>query len=320
MREPRLVRWFFRLPVTLYRFGLADQLGRSTLLLTTRGRKSGLPRTTALNYVIDGDVTCVLSGSGPGSDWLRNLQANPNVLVQVGRRRFAALAECITDPVEHRRILTLWAEQSMRTAPPRLVQDALRRIGFDYEASIRKHLEEDPPPPLVSLSLARPALADEADTSTRPTALVDTRNSAIVAVKIVHSVIFVVESASVMVIFALGLTGSRSRGDIIRYDADAIGSAVYFGSWLKEAVACVRDNQAIFKQRPPWLFSSGPLGVGERYARLYRDAQPKQVATLLRTMTWSPRSVHLFGCTGRRKAWLRREGNRNAVSFLHTGG
>jgi len=57
--------------------------------------------------------------------------------VQVGRRRFAALAEIITDPVEQRRILTLWAEQSMRTAPPAAVRNMLRRVGFDYDASIR---------------------------------------------------------------------------------------------------------------------------------------------------------------------------------------
>lgn len=150
-RQPLLVRWLFRVPVALYRTRLADQLGRSILLLTTRGRKTGLPRTTALNYLVDHDIRFVVSGSGSGSDWLRNVRADPHISVQVGRRRFAAVAETITDPVEHRRILTRWAEQSMRTAPPPLVRNALRRIGFDYEASIRKHLEEDPPPPIVAL-------------------------------------------------------------------------------------------------------------------------------------------------------------------------
>jgi deazaflavin-dependent oxidoreductase (nitroreductase family) len=155
-RRPAVaLRWFFHLPVGLYRLGLADQLGRSTLLLTTRGRKTGRLRTTALNYVSDGDVICVLSGSGPNSDWLRNLQADPHVVVQVGRRHFTALAETITDSLEHRRLLVRWAEQSMRTAPPPTVQALMRRMGFDYEASIRKHLEEDPPPPLVALRPSR---------------------------------------------------------------------------------------------------------------------------------------------------------------------
>jgi deazaflavin-dependent oxidoreductase (nitroreductase family) len=139
------------MPIGLYRLGLAGQLGQSTLLLTTRGRKTGLRRTTALNYLTEDDVTYVLSGLGPSSDWLRNLQADPHVQVQVGRLRFDALAHVIANPAEHRRILCLWAEQSLRTAPPPAVQGLLRRIGFDYNASVRRHMEEDPPPPIVAL-------------------------------------------------------------------------------------------------------------------------------------------------------------------------
>jgi deazaflavin-dependent oxidoreductase (nitroreductase family) len=150
-RQSPWLAWFFRLPVALYRIGLADQLRRSTLLLTTRGRKTGRQRTTPLNYVIEGDVTYVLSGMGSRSDWLRNLQSDPRVQVRVGRRRFEARAEMIADPVEHRRILGLWAEQSFRTAPPPAVQSFLRRLGFDYNASVRRHLAEDSPPPIVAL-------------------------------------------------------------------------------------------------------------------------------------------------------------------------
>ena len=139
------------MPVGLYRVGLADQLGRSTLLLTTRGRKTGRRRTTPLNYLADGDVTYVVSGMGSGSDWLRNLQADPLVQVQIGRRRFDALAYTIIDPSEHRRVLVLWAERSLRTAPPPAVQRLMRRAGFDYEASVRRHLEENPPLPIVAL-------------------------------------------------------------------------------------------------------------------------------------------------------------------------
>jgi hypothetical protein len=40
-RQSALLAWFIRVPVGLYRLGLADQLGRSTLLLTTGGRKTG---------------------------------------------------------------------------------------------------------------------------------------------------------------------------------------------------------------------------------------------------------------------------------------
>jgi deazaflavin-dependent oxidoreductase (nitroreductase family) len=145
------------MPVGLYRIGLAEQLGRSTLLLTTHGRKTGRRRTTPLSYAAEGDVTYLLSGMGPASDWLRNLQADPHVAVQIGRRRFDALAETIVDPAEHRRVLCLLTEQALRTGPPPAMQRFMRRLGFDYSATVRRHLEEDPPPPVVALHPIRPS-------------------------------------------------------------------------------------------------------------------------------------------------------------------
>ncbi len=71
---------------------------RVTLLLTTTGRKSGLPRVTPLQYEeIDGKFY-VGSARGPQADWYRNLQANPQVEVQVRQRHFRATAEAVSDP------------------------------------------------------------------------------------------------------------------------------------------------------------------------------------------------------------------------------
>jgi menaquinone-dependent protoporphyrinogen oxidase len=43
------------------------------------------------------------------------------------------------------------------------------------------------------------------------------------------------------------------------YDAVVVGSAVYRGRWLCEAVGFVRDHHEVLAARPVWLFSSGPL-------------------------------------------------------------
>lgn len=43
------------------------------------------------------------------------------------------------------------------------------------------------------------------------------------------------------------------------YGAYIVGSAVYMGSWLKEATEFLSRNQPILADRPVWLFSSGPL-------------------------------------------------------------
>ncbi len=68
------------------------------LLLTTTGRKSGLPRVTPLQFEeIDG-AYYVGSARGVRADWFRNIVANPCVQVQVQQRRFSAIAEPIADP------------------------------------------------------------------------------------------------------------------------------------------------------------------------------------------------------------------------------
>lgn len=58
-----------------------------TLLLTTTGRRSGLPRSTPLNYLSDGDRLLVL-GSNFGQrnhpGWSSNLLAHPDATVAIG--------------------------------------------------------------------------------------------------------------------------------------------------------------------------------------------------------------------------------------------
>ena len=47
----------------------------------------------------------------------------------------------------------------------------------------------------------------------------------------------------------------------LRRDTDAfvIGSGVYMGRWLTEALDFIQRNQGTLSTRPVWLFSSGPL-------------------------------------------------------------
>lgn len=43
------------------------------------------------------------------------------------------------------------------------------------------------------------------------------------------------------------------------FDAYVVGSGVYMGSWLKEAVEWLERNRSALAGHPVWLFSSGPL-------------------------------------------------------------
>jgi deazaflavin-dependent oxidoreductase (nitroreductase family) len=69
--------------------------GRPALLLTTRGRATGVLRRTALYYGRDGDrYVLVATPASAGDDpaWYRNLVANPAVVLQIRTDTFAALA------------------------------------------------------------------------------------------------------------------------------------------------------------------------------------------------------------------------------------
>ncbi|PZF97613.1 nitroreductase family deazaflavin-dependent oxidoreductase [Micromonospora deserti] len=73
--------------------------GYDALLLTTRGRRSGTLRRTALIYGRDGDRYLLVASNGGAErhpNWYLNLCADPEVRVQVGAERFPARARTAT--------------------------------------------------------------------------------------------------------------------------------------------------------------------------------------------------------------------------------
>jgi deazaflavin-dependent oxidoreductase (nitroreductase family) len=98
----RFKRFFLRLmklpPQLVYALGLGPIYGRLVLLLTTIGRKSGLPRVTPLQYEEVNGIYYVAAARGQKADWFRNIVANPHVEVRVRDEHFHGLAEPITDP------------------------------------------------------------------------------------------------------------------------------------------------------------------------------------------------------------------------------
>lgn len=74
------------------------------------------------------------------------------------------------------------------------------------------------------------------------------------------------------------------------YEAFVIGSAIYYGSWLKEATEWVRHNQDILAKRPVWLFSSGPLGTEVKDS----EPQPKEMIEFQATINFQDQQT-FFG-------------------------
>jgi deazaflavin-dependent oxidoreductase (nitroreductase family) len=96
--RPRgIMRWVFRIPVWLYRFGLGFMIGNGVLLLATTGRRSGKRRITALGFGRDpaGGSYTVAAGWTGGADWYRNAVAHPEVQIWLGR----AWIDCRAQPL-----------------------------------------------------------------------------------------------------------------------------------------------------------------------------------------------------------------------------
>lgn len=69
--------------------------GATCLLLTTTGRRSGLPRTLPLIFATDGDRLVLVASHGGAPvhpAWYRNLMADPRAEVQVKGERWAVTA------------------------------------------------------------------------------------------------------------------------------------------------------------------------------------------------------------------------------------
>ncbi len=91
--------------------------GTQTLLLTTNGRKSGEPKTTPLIYAPHGDSAYTVVASKGGSDeppgWFANIEADPEVEVQILGDRFKARARTATPeekPEMWQRMTQEWAD------------------------------------------------------------------------------------------------------------------------------------------------------------------------------------------------------------------
>lgn len=102
MPQTALRRWLYRLPLLLRRAGIRGYeriLGIDWIAVTTRGRRSGRPHTVVLDVIgrdEGADTWYVSPANGRRSEWVRNALADPDVTVEVGRRRAAARARDAT--------------------------------------------------------------------------------------------------------------------------------------------------------------------------------------------------------------------------------
>jgi deazaflavin-dependent oxidoreductase (nitroreductase family) len=104
LRRPSMrpvVRFFTAGHVALYRLtgGKAQVAKYPTMLLTTKGRKTGKLRTTPLIYIQDGDcfvIAAAYSGSDKDPVWWLNLRDAKEAEIEVMRSKIRVRAELVT--------------------------------------------------------------------------------------------------------------------------------------------------------------------------------------------------------------------------------
>ncbi|MFN8663480.1 MAG: nitroreductase family deazaflavin-dependent oxidoreductase [Thermomicrobiales bacterium] len=147
-------KWFFKSPVSMYKGPVADVMSkRCVMMLTTIGRKSGLPRTNGVSYMPVGDSYIIFAGWGVQSDWYKNLLANPEVTIQVGSKTIKATAKPVEDPARRRELMLQMRKRSGQCGPPEPMRSVLKATGvFDYEGELDMAVEQAGKLPVVEIT------------------------------------------------------------------------------------------------------------------------------------------------------------------------
>jgi deazaflavin-dependent oxidoreductase (nitroreductase family) len=81
--------------------------GAPMILITHKGAKTGVERTSPLVYTQDGDDVVIIASMGGAPKhpaWFHNIKANPEVTVEIGDDKYTANAEILTEGPERQRL------------------------------------------------------------------------------------------------------------------------------------------------------------------------------------------------------------------------
>ena len=103
--------------------------GKSTLILTHYGRKSGKPYDVKIWFVVDGDRVFI-GTANVERQWVRNVQKNARIKLSVGGEKFEAEARFLAEPAERDRALAAVVRKYRVYSPVFAVGKLLTAIGL----------------------------------------------------------------------------------------------------------------------------------------------------------------------------------------------
>ena len=149
-----------RAPLQLYKLGWGPALNWLPLLiLTTKGRKSGMARHVVVEYRRHGSKYYIVSGWGVETDWYRNIQRDNRVTLQHGEHIVDARAQLVEDPAEALRALYMFSRNSWiyaslfaRMSSARAADlNTLAEVVEEFTVVRLEPTDEDPELPAIEL-------------------------------------------------------------------------------------------------------------------------------------------------------------------------
>jgi deazaflavin-dependent oxidoreductase (nitroreductase family) len=127
-----ITRLLFRAPIWLYKHHMGGLLGKRFLEITHTGRKSGLPRQVVVEvvkYDPANETFYIAAAWGSKCDWVKNIQADPHVKVQVANQETAMVAQQLT-PEEGESVILDYARDH-----PSALRNIARFMGYQVDGS-----------------------------------------------------------------------------------------------------------------------------------------------------------------------------------------
>jgi len=125
-------RLLYRSPIWLYKLHLGWLMGKRFLKITHTGRVSGQPRHVVLEvvkYEPASKTYYIAAAWGERSDWVKNIQENPSVQVQVARQTRDMVAEQLT-PEQGEEVILDYAQRH-----PTAMKSLARFMGYQLDGS-----------------------------------------------------------------------------------------------------------------------------------------------------------------------------------------
>ena len=103
--------------------------GKSTLILTHYGRKSGKPYEVKIWFAVAGDKVFI-GTANVQHQWVKNVQKNPRIKLSVGGEKFDAEARFLDDPAERDRALAAAGRKYWMYSPVFALGKMLIAVGL----------------------------------------------------------------------------------------------------------------------------------------------------------------------------------------------